>query len=65
MQNIFSSLKLIFVIVYYFQTWNKKEHNIITSRAISSLIAPMYIETAYINGLLLFWELSMILSPNK
>ena len=32
-------------IVYYFQIWNKKEHNIIISIVISSHIGPMYIET--------------------
>ena len=36
---------LIVVIVYYFQIWNKKEHNIIISRVISSHMVPMYIET--------------------
>ena len=36
---------LIVVIVYYFQTLNKKEHNIIISRVISSQMGPMYIET--------------------
>ena len=35
------------VIVYYFQIWNKKEHNIIISRAISSHMDPMYIETPH------------------
>ena len=38
---------LIVVIVYNFQTWNKKEH-IISSRVISSHMGPMYIETPYI-----------------
>ena len=37
--------RLIVVIVYYFQIWNKKKHNIISSRVISSHIGPMYIET--------------------
>ena len=36
---------LIVVIEYYFQIWNKKEHNIIISRVISSHMGPMYIET--------------------
>ena len=36
---------LIVVIVYYFQIWNKKDHNIIISRVISSHMGPMYIET--------------------
>ena len=31
--------------VYYFQIWKEKEHNIITSRIISSHMGPMYIET--------------------
>ena len=41
---------LIVVIVYYFQIWNKKEHNIIISRAISGHMGgvPIYIETPYI-----------------
>ena len=38
---------LIVVIVYYFQIWNKKEHNIIISRVIESHMSPMYIETPY------------------
>ena len=38
-------LELIFVIVYYFQIWNKKEHNIIISRVISSHMGSVYIET--------------------
>ena len=39
---------LIVVIVYYFQIWNKKKHNIIISWVISSHIGPMYIKTPYI-----------------
>ena len=39
---------LIVDIVYYFQIWNKIEHNIISSRVISSHVGPMYIETPYI-----------------
>ena len=39
---------LIVVIVYFFQIWNKKEHNIIRSRVISSHTRLMYIETPYI-----------------
>ena len=31
--------------VFYFQIWNKKEHNIIISRVISSHMGPMYNET--------------------
>ena len=31
--------------VYYFQIWNKKEHNIIISRVISCHMGPMYFET--------------------
>ena len=38
---------LIVVIVYYFQTGNKKEHNIISCRVIIGHIGPMYIETPY------------------
>ena len=34
---------LIVVIVYYFQIWNKKEHNII----ITSFMGPMYIKIPY------------------
>ena len=52
---------LIVIIVYYFQI-RKKNKNIIISRFIRSHMGPTYIETAYINGLHLFW---MILSPNK
>ena len=38
--------RLIVVIVYYFQNWNKKEYIIIIiSRVISSYMGPMYIET--------------------
>ena len=47
---------LIVVIAYFFQIWNKREHNIMISRVISSHIGPMYIETPYINGLHLFWD---------
>ena len=36
---------LIVVILYYFQIWNKKEHNIIISKFISSHMGLMYIET--------------------
>ena len=36
---------LIVVIVYYFQIWNKKKHNIIISRLISSHMGPMFFET--------------------
>ena len=39
--------KIIAIIVYYFQIWNKKEHNIIIIRVICSHMAPMYIETPY------------------
>ena len=34
---------LIVVIVYNFQIWNKKEHNIIISRIMSGHMGPMYI----------------------
>ena len=34
---------------YYFQTWNKKEHNVIINRVISSHVGPMYLETSYIS----------------
>ena len=37
--------ELIVVIVYYFQIWNKKEHNIIISKVFSSHMGPMYIAT--------------------
>ena len=37
---------LIVVIVYYFQIWNKKGHNVIISRIISSHMGPIYIEKA-------------------
>ena len=59
----------IVVILYYFQIWNIKEYNIIIIIiiiitiiiiiiiVISSHIGPMYIETPYINGLQLFWEI--------
>ena len=40
---------LIVVIIYYFQIWNKKEHNIIINRVISSHMGSMYIETPCIN----------------
>ena len=36
---------LIVVIVYYFQIWNKKEHNNIVCRFISSHMGPIYIQT--------------------
>ena len=36
--------RLIVVIVYYFQIWNKKEHNIIIIRVSRSYMGPMYIE---------------------
>ena len=39
---------LISVIVYYYQIWNKKEHNIIISRVISCHMGHVYIETPYI-----------------
>ena len=38
---------LIVVIVYYFQIWNKEEHNIIISSIICSHMGLMYIETLY------------------
>ena len=38
----------IVVIVSHFQIWNKKEHNIIISRVISSHIGPIYIKTPYV-----------------
>ena len=53
-QNIFLSCPrycdrgLVIVIEYYFQIWNKKEHNIISSRVISNHMGSMYIETPYI-----------------
>ena len=41
--------RLIVIIVYYFQIWNKKEHNIIiSSRVISSYMGPMLIEILYL-----------------
>ena len=49
-QNIFLSCRrhfdqgLLMSIVYYFQIWNKKEHNIISSRVISRHMSPKYIE---------------------
>ena len=36
------------IIVYYFQIWNKKEHNIVISRVISSHMGPVYIVTPYV-----------------
>ena len=42
---------LIVVIVYYFQIWNKKEHNIISRKVITSHMGPMYIETFYTNNI--------------
>ena len=36
-------------VLYYFQIWNKKEHNIISS-IISSHMGPMYIETPCISS---------------
>ena len=53
-QNIFLSCPrhfdqgLIVVIVYDFQIWNKREHNIIIIRVIIYHMGPMYIETPYI-----------------
>ena len=47
-QNIFSFVVQSIVIVYYFQIWNKKEHNFIISRIISSQVGLMYLETPYI-----------------
>ena len=45
---------IIVVTAYYFQIWNKKEHNIISCRLISSHTDPMYIETPwYIDWFLL------------
>ena len=44
---------LIVVIIYYFQIWNKREHSIIISRVISSHMGPMFIETLYINPIVL------------
>ena len=38
---------LIFVIVYYFQIWKQKEHNIIIISVINSHMGPVYIETPY------------------
>ena len=38
---------LIVVIVYYFQIWNKKEHNIISGRIITSCVGPIYNTTLY------------------
>ena len=38
---------LIVVIVYYFQIWNIKEHNIIIGRVINSHKGLVYIETHY------------------
>ena len=43
----YSDRELIVVIVYNFQTWNKKEH-IIISWVNSSHMGPMYTETPYI-----------------
>ena len=40
--------RLIVDIIYNFQIWNKKEHNIIRNRVISSFMGPMSIETPYI-----------------
>ena len=39
---------LILVIIYYFQIWNEKEHNIIISRIINTHTGPMYIDRPYI-----------------
>ena len=61
-QNIFLSCPrhfdrgLIVVIVYSFQNWNKKEHDIIFRRVVSRHVDPIYIETPCINGLHLFWD---------
>ena len=41
-------------LIYHRAQTNKKEHNIISTRVISSHMGPMYIETPYINGLHLF-----------
>ena len=50
--NIFSSLVQGFIVVRicYFQIWNKKEHNIIISRIISSHMGLMYNETPNISA---------------
>ena len=42
----YNDQELIVIIVYYFQIWNKKEHNIIINRVISNHISP--IETCFI-----------------
>ena len=48
---------LIIVIVYYFQIWNKKEHNTIISWVIVSYMVPMYIETPYVIKTISFFVL--------
>ena len=60
-KKIEKNQELIVVMVYYFQIWNKKEHNIIICRVISSHIGPLYIETSYscysiLFSIVLDWE---------
>ena len=50
-ETVLNDWGLIVVIVYYFQIWSKKEHNIIISRVINSHMGPMYIEIPYIFNL--------------
>ena len=37
----------MYIIVYYFQMWNKKEYNFIVIRGINSHIGPIYIIVYY------------------
>ena len=45
---------LIVIIVNNIQIWNKKEHNIIISKIISSHMGPLYIMTSCIKGCINF-----------
>ena len=47
--------RLIAFIVWYYQIWNRKGHNIIINRFISSQMSLMYIETPYINLKVVFF----------
>ena len=62
--------RLIVVIVYYFQIWNKKKEHIIISRVISSHMGPMYVvpsisfQTFFVQAFKIVvdpWDFSMLL----
>ena len=55
------SFHTVVIIVYYFQIRNRKEHNIIISRVISSHMGPIYTETPYIiPKIFQVWYMSLI-----